>query len=33
MVVAETMEQAKAAAALVGVTYEPDAPILSFDDP
>jgi xanthine dehydrogenase YagR molybdenum-binding subunit len=33
MVVAETMEQAKAAAALIEVTYERDAPVLSFDDP
>jgi xanthine dehydrogenase YagR molybdenum-binding subunit len=33
MVVAETMEQAKAAAALIEVTYQRDAPVLSFDDP
>jgi xanthine dehydrogenase YagR molybdenum-binding subunit len=33
MVVAETMEQANAAAALIQVTYERDTPVLSFDDP
>jgi CO/xanthine dehydrogenase Mo-binding subunit len=33
MVVAETREQANAAAALLEVTYHPDTPILSFDDP
>ena len=33
MVVAETREQANAAAALIEVTYEPDTPLLSFDDP
>jgi CO/xanthine dehydrogenase Mo-binding subunit len=33
MVVAETREQANAAAALVEVTYHPDTPVLSFDDP
>ena len=33
MVVAETMEQATAAAALIQVTYERDTPLLSFDDP
>ena len=33
MVVAETREEANAAAALVEVTYERDAPVLSFDDP
>lgn len=33
LVVAETMEEANAAAALVEVTYERDAPVLSFDDP
>lgn len=33
MVVAETMEQANAAATLIDVTYEPGAPVLSFDDP
>jgi xanthine dehydrogenase YagR molybdenum-binding subunit len=32
MVVAETREQANAAAALIEVTYERDTPILSFDD-
>ena len=32
MVVAETMEQASAAAALIKVTYQRDTPILSFDD-
>ena len=33
MVVAETREQANAAAALIEVTYERDTPVLSFDDP
>jgi len=33
MVVAETREEANAAAALVEVTYELHAPVLSFDDP
>jgi CO/xanthine dehydrogenase Mo-binding subunit len=33
MVVAETMEQAMAAAALIEVTYERDTPVLSFEDP
>jgi CO/xanthine dehydrogenase Mo-binding subunit len=33
MVVAETAEQAHAAAALIEVTYERDTPVLSFDDP
>ncbi|HET9830778.1 MAG TPA: xanthine dehydrogenase family protein molybdopterin-binding subunit, partial [Vicinamibacterales bacterium] len=33
MVVAETREEANAAAALVEVTYEGQAPVLSFDDP
>ena len=33
MVVAETREQANAAAALIEVTYQPDTPVLSFDDP
>ena len=33
MVVAETRKKANAAAALVEVTYERDAPVLSFDDP
>ena len=33
MVVAETIEQAKAAAALIEVTYQHDIPVLSFDDP
>ena len=32
MVVAETREEANAAAALIEVTYEPDKPIRSFDD-
>ena len=32
MVVAETREQANAAAALIEVTYERDTPLLSFDD-
>ncbi|HXM36976.1 MAG TPA: xanthine dehydrogenase family protein molybdopterin-binding subunit, partial [Pyrinomonadaceae bacterium] len=32
MVVAETMEQAKAAAALIEVTYERDTPVLAYDD-
>src|SRR4030095_9103781 len=32
MVVAETREQANAAAALIDITYHPDAPVLSFDD-
>ena len=33
MVVAETREQANAAATLIDVTYERDTPLLSFDDP
>jgi CO/xanthine dehydrogenase Mo-binding subunit len=33
MVVAETMEQAQAAAALIQITYERDTPVQSFDDP
>jgi CO/xanthine dehydrogenase Mo-binding subunit len=33
MVVAETREQANAAATLIEVTYERDTPLLSFDDP
>jgi CO/xanthine dehydrogenase Mo-binding subunit len=33
MVVAETREQANAAAALIEVRYERDTPLLSFDDP
>jgi CO/xanthine dehydrogenase Mo-binding subunit len=33
MVVAETMEQANAAAALIEVTYERDTAVLSYDDP
>jgi CO/xanthine dehydrogenase Mo-binding subunit len=33
MVVAETMEDARAAAALIEVTYERDTPVLSFEDP
>ena len=33
MVVAETREEANAAAALIDVTYERDTPVLSYDDP
>ena len=33
VVVADTREQAKAAAALIETTYERDAPVLAFDDP
>jgi xanthine dehydrogenase YagR molybdenum-binding subunit len=33
MVVAETIEQAQGAAALIETTYERDTPVLSFDDP
>jgi xanthine dehydrogenase YagR molybdenum-binding subunit len=33
MVVAETREQANAAAALIDVTYERDTPVLSYEDP
>ena len=33
MVVAETREQANAAAALIEVTYERDAPVLGYEDP
>ena len=33
MVVAETREQAQAAAALIEVTYQPDTPVLAYDDP
>src|SRR5262249_7614265 len=33
VVVAETLEQAQAAATLVEITYERDTPLLSFDDP
>ena len=33
LVVAETFEQARAAASLVGVTYEPGTAIVSLDDP
>jgi len=33
MVVAETREQAEAAAALIEVTYDRDTPVLSFEDP
>jgi xanthine dehydrogenase YagR molybdenum-binding subunit len=33
MVVAETREQAEAAAALIEVTYDADTPVLSYDDP
>ena len=33
MVVAETREQANAAAALIQVTYERDAPVLAYEDP
>ena len=33
MVVAETREQAQAAAALIEVTYQPDVPVLAYDDP
>src|SRR6185295_5384584 len=33
MVVAETREEANAAAALVEVTYQHDAPVLGFEDP
>src|SRR6185503_11153785 len=33
MVVAETREEANAAAALLEITYEHHAPVLSFDDP
>ncbi len=33
MVVAETLEQANAAAAMIEVTYEHETPVLSFDDP
>lgn len=33
IIVAETPEQANAAAALIDVTYELEAPVLSFDDP
>ena len=33
MVVAETLEQAQAAAALIEVTYQPGPPVLAFDDP
>src|SRR6185295_18220717 len=33
VVVAETREQAQAAAALIEVTYAPDAPVLAYDDP
>src|SRR5262245_16007240 len=32
MVVAETREQAQAAAALIEITYERDTPVLAFDD-
>jgi xanthine dehydrogenase YagR molybdenum-binding subunit len=32
IVVAETLEQAQAAAGLVEVTYEPEPPVLAFDD-
>ena len=33
MIVAETREEANAAAALIEVTYQRDTPVLSFDDP
>ena len=33
MVVAETREQAQAAAALIETTYERDTPVLAYDDP
>src|SRR6185295_9994738 len=33
MVVAQTREEANAAAALIEVTYQHDTPVLSFDDP
>ena len=33
MVVAETREQAQAAAVLIEVTYYPDTPVLAYDDP
>ena len=33
MVVAETREEANAAAALIEVTYQRDTPVLSYDDP
>jgi xanthine dehydrogenase YagR molybdenum-binding subunit len=33
MIVAETREEAQAAAALIRVTYDLDTPVLSFDDP
>src|SRR6185295_1405483 len=33
MVVAETREQANAAAALIEITYERETPVLSYDDP
>jgi CO/xanthine dehydrogenase Mo-binding subunit len=33
MVVAETLEQAKAGEALIEITYQQEAPVLSFDDP
>ena len=33
MVVADTREQAQAAAALIEVTYHPDTPVLAYDDP
>jgi len=33
MVVAQTRDQAQAAAALIEITYERDAPVLAFDDP
>jgi xanthine dehydrogenase YagR molybdenum-binding subunit len=32
MVIAETREQALAAAALIEVTYQPDTPVLTYDD-
>ena len=33
MVVADTREQAQAAATLIEVTYNPDTPVLAYDDP
>ena len=33
LVVAETREQAQAAAALIGISYQEDMPVLAFDDP
>jgi len=33
LVIADTLEQAQAAASLVTITYDPEAPMLSLDDP